>query len=227
MLWTVSGQSELYSRHRSLLTHQLLADTHLSARYFSQISLLHAGHPDTCDTTIYVPPLVFDRNLHHVPLPVRTADILWAGAGISSLYPGSRVCIPTSVYALSMKLVESVGGWDCGPEAIGEDMHMYVKCFFALSGHLTARVVYAAASQSNIGGDRTGIVAYVQCLQARYGQALRHMWGSLDTGYAVRQGVLMLYKHCWRTWIDTTLYLIDEKYVLLQSSKALDKSNTN
>lgn len=142
-----------------------------------------------------MPPLVFDRNLHHVPLPVRTADLMWAGAGISSLFPGSLVCIPTSVYSLPMTLAEHVGGWDAGPGAIGEDMHMYLKCFFALSGNLKSRIVYAAASQCNVSSGASGTVGYRRDLGARYKQAVRHMWGSMDSGYAIRQALDMLVRH--------------------------------
>ena len=172
-----------------------LADTHLSPRYFAEVAKCHLEFPETNAETIYVPPLVFDRNLHHVPLPVRTGDLMWAGAGLSSLYAGSSVCIPTSVYSLPMTLVERVGGWDTGPSAIGEDMHMYIKCFFALSGNVKARVVYAAASQCNVSSDLDGLKGYVDGLRARYGQALRHMWGSMDTGYAVRQSLGMVRTH--------------------------------
>lgn len=172
-----------------------LADTHLSSRYFSQIARMHVEFAETNETTIYVPPLVFDRNLHTVPLPVRTADLMWAGAGISSLYAGSTICIPTSVYSLPMTLVEHVGGWDTGPGAIGEDMHMYLKCFFALSGNLEVRIVYAAASQCNVSSDERGLLGFFTGLQARYKQALRHMWGALDTGYTIRQTVSMLQRH--------------------------------
>lgn len=171
------------------------ADTHLSWRYFAQIARMHLEYPQTNETTIYVPPLVFDRNLHTVPLPVRTADMMWAGAGISSLYEGSNVCIPTSVYSLPMTLVEHVGGWDTGPGAIGEDMHMYIKCFFALSGNLDVRIVYAAASQCNVSSDAGGLLGYLSGYQARYKQALRHMWGSLDSGYTIRQTAAMLKRH--------------------------------
>lgn len=156
---------------------------------------MHTEHAGTNETTIYVPPLVFDRNLHNIPLFVRTADMMWAGAGISSLQAGSTVCIPTSVYSLPMSLVEAVGGWDTDPGAIGEDMHMYLKCFFALSGNLNVRVVYAAASQCNVSADTKGIRGYYDGLVARYKQALRHMWGSMDSGYAIRETVKMVQRH--------------------------------
>lgn len=169
-----------------------IADTHLSSRYLSQIADLHFAHPHSQQRTIYLPPLVFDRNIHEVPLIVRTADIIWAGAGISSMYPGSSVCIPTSVYSLPLSLVEHVGGWDVDTGAIGEDMHMYLKCFFALSGHLVARTIFAPASQCNVGSADTGIRGYFDCVRSRYRQALRHMWGALDTGYTIRQFVQMI-----------------------------------
>lgn len=120
---------------------------------------------------------------------------MWAGAGLSSLYQGSRVCIPTSVYSLPMTLVEFVGGWDTGPGAIGEDMHMYLKCFFALSGNLKVQIVYSAASQCNVSSDVKGLKGYYDGLKARYRQALRHMWGSLDTGFAIRESVDMIDRH--------------------------------
>lgn len=173
-----------------------IADTHLSSSYFRQVAAMHTEHFRTNGTTIYIPPIVFDRNLHQVPLPVRTADMLWCGAGLSSLYDGSPVCIPTSVYSLPMTLVEQVGGWDTDPGAIGEDLHMYLKCFFALSGNLTIRIVYSAASQCNVSSDLKGIKGYFDGLNARYQQAMRHMWGSLDTGFAVRETCKMIQRHC-------------------------------
>nr|POF14946.1 hypothetical protein CFP56_71893 [Quercus suber] len=173
----------------------------------------HLEHPDTNATTMYVPPLVFDRNLHRVPLLVRTADLMWAGAGISSLYSGSKVIIPTSVYSLPMTLVEHVGGWDTDPGAIGEDMHMYLKCFFALSGNLNVQVVYAAVSQCDVSSDLKGLSGYFDGLNARYKQALRHMWGSLDTGYTIRQSVEMFTRHRNASSTHPELPLSAPKYI--------------
>jgi hypothetical protein len=63
---------------------------------------------------------------------------------------------------------------------------MYLKCFFALNGHLTTRTVTSPVSQTNVTGNgEIGIAGYAQGLLARYKQALRHMWGSLDSGYAL------------------------------------------
>ncbi|KAI7314121.1 hypothetical protein KC315_g11458 [Hortaea werneckii] len=195
--WAAKHACKEYGRdvYRNVVITTMDADTHLSPRYFSQIARRHVEGPEYNQTSIYVPPIVFDRNLHRVPLPVRTADLMWAGAGLSSLYAGSSVCIPTSVYSLPMTLVDRVGGWDTGPGAIGEDMHMYLKCFFALSGNLKVQLVQAAASQCDVSSDVPGLKGYLDGLNARYKQALRHMWGSLDTGYTVRKTIEMLDRH--------------------------------
>lgn len=152
---------------------------------------MHIAHPETANTTLYSAPIIFDRNAQNVPAIVRVADILWSAAGMSGLYKGSTIAPPTSVYSLPLELVDRVGGWDCDKEAIGEDLHMYLKCFFALNGNLTVRTVLSPVSQTNVtgGGRGKGLGGIVKDMQARYKQAQRHMWGALDTGYALRKVV--------------------------------------
>lgn len=179
---------------QDLLTISTIADSHLSSNYFSLITQMHLSAPETATKTLYSAPIIFDRNAHSVPAIVRVADILWCAAGLSGLYSGSTVAPPTSVYSLTLELIDRVGGWDCGSEAIGEDLHMYLKCFFALNGNLTSRTVLSPVSQSNVtGGGKEGVVGIYMDMTARYKQALRHMWGALDTGYALRKLV-----ECWR-----------------------------
>lgn len=152
---------------------------------------MHISNPETATTTMYSAPIIFDRNAHNVPAIVRVADILWCAAGLSGLYSSSTIAPPTSVYSLPLELVDRVGGWDCDREAIGEDLHMYLKCFFALNGNLTVRTVFSPISQSNVtgGGHGKGASGIVTDMRARYKQALRHMWGALDTGFALRKTV--------------------------------------
>lgn len=150
---------------------------------------MHTSHPDTCLTTLYAAPIIFDRNAHNVPALVRTADVLWCAAGMSGLYNGSVLSPPTSVYSVPLGLVDRVGGWDTDAEAIGEDLHMFVKCFFATNGNLTCRSIMSPVSQSNItSGSGGGIRGAALDIWARYNQAIRHMWGALDSGFALRQG---------------------------------------
>jgi hypothetical protein len=149
---------------------------------------MHLSSPETATTTLYSAPIIFDRNAHNVPAIVRVADILWCAAGMSGLYRGSTIAPPTSVYSLPLVLADRVGGWDCDSEAIGEDLHMYLKCFFALNGNLTVKTVLSPVSQSNVKGDGgEGINRIYNDMNARYKQALRHMWGALDSGFAARK----------------------------------------
>jgi len=57
-------------------------------------------------------------------------------SGISGIYPNSTIKIPTSAYSISMALATKVGFWDAGPQAIGEDMHMFIKALFDTKGHV-------------------------------------------------------------------------------------------
>jgi hypothetical protein len=177
-----------FSMRKNVIVTGIDADSLLSANFFDGITRLHLAHPDTATTTMYCCPIIFDRNAHNVPAVVRVADILWSAGGISGLYKGSNIAPPTSVYSLPLELIDRVGGWDCGAEAIGEDLHMYLKCFFALNGRLTTRTIYSPVSQSNVvDGSTSGLRGVYLDMRARYKQALRHMWGALDTGYAMRK----------------------------------------
>lgn len=68
---------------------------------------------------------------------------------------------------------------------------MFLKCYFETAGNIVSRVVYAPASQSNISSDlrTTDWRLILSIYHARYRQALRHMWGALDTGFAVRRTI--------------------------------------
>lgn len=79
---------------------------------------------------------------------------------MSNLYKGSPVKLPCSAYTVSMDLAVSVNFWDAGEEAIGEDLHMYLKCFFATRGHVIVKSIFSPASQCNIEGEGKGLVGW-------------------------------------------------------------------
>ncbi|CAH0049945.1 unnamed protein product [Clonostachys solani] len=194
MAWAARKLSVKYpiESRKNVVVTGIDADSHLSRNYFAQLTDMHLSYPETAPTTLYSAPIIFDRNAHAVPAVVRVADILWTAGGMSGLYRGSTIAPPTSVYSMSLELIDRVGGWDCGCEAIGEDLHMFVKSFFTLNGNLTCRTIVAPVSQSNVvGSGKGGIRGMFIDMQARYNQALRHMWGSLDTGYGMRRFVEM------------------------------------
>lgn len=158
------------------------------ADYFTEIRRIHHISPDSANA-VYVCPIIFDRNAHDVPVFVRVADILWACAGLAGFVPGAPIHIPTSVYSIPIGLAEDVGGWDGNATAIGEDMHMLIKVYFKSRGRLVTMPVYSPASQCNISSaiPTRGLARTLDTMRARWRQALRHMWGALDIGYAVRR----------------------------------------
>ncbi|KAK9312344.1 hypothetical protein V1524DRAFT_439590 [Lipomyces starkeyi] len=86
-----------------------------------------------------------------------------------------------------MTLARYVDFWDTGREAIGEDLHMYLKCFFQTGGRLDT--IYSPASHCNVEhGAMTPDMSIDQrwllSSQARFKLACRHMWGIIDSGYA-------------------------------------------
>ncbi|PWN32208.1 uncharacterized protein FA14DRAFT_127241 [Meira miltonrushii] len=134
---------------------------------------------------MFVPPTLFDRNGREVPVFTRVTDIFWSCAGIGGIYPSSSVKIPTSAYGTSMELARFCDFWDAGPEAIGEDLHYYCKAMFETKGNVHAVTIYSPASQMNVvgKGGSNSVTNYVNDMNARWTQAVRHMWGSLDFGY--------------------------------------------
>jgi hypothetical protein len=117
--------------------------------------------------------------------------MFWSIGVMSNLYASSPVKLPCSAYSLSMELARAVGFWDAGPEAIGEDLHMYLKCFFGTEGRVIVKSIFSPASQCNIEGNgKPGIRGFLSGISARYTQAKRHLWGSLDTGYSLRRAMV-------------------------------------
>ncbi|KAI9199280.1 uncharacterized protein BJ171DRAFT_427820 [Polychytrium aggregatum] len=164
------------------------ADTCFAEDYFTALTYHYAVAPkDRRDRMMFATSIIFDRNAGSVPLIVRTSDNIWATAVMSNLYEASSVKVPCSAYSVSMNLARRSGFWDPGPEAIGEDMHMFLKCFFATGGQLHVQPIYSPASQCNVQG-----ASYLGTMFARYGQGKRHLWGSLDTGYTLRRAISWL-----------------------------------
>ncbi|KAJ4204550.1 hypothetical protein NW759_014887 [Fusarium solani] len=184
LAWAVQQVSDRYplTIRKNIIVTGIDADSHLSRQYFALLDELHLSHPETALTTLYAAPIIFDRNPYEVPALTRVADILWGATGISGLYSGSTIAPPTSVYSLPLVLIDRVGGWDCDCEAIGEDLHMFIKCFFALNGNLNVQTILSPVSQTNVNGDGS----FLSDVAARYKQGLRHMWGALDCGYYIR-----------------------------------------
>jgi hypothetical protein len=108
---------------------------------------------------------------------------------MSNLYDNSPIKFPCSAYSLPLSLAKEVGFWDTDSQSIGEDMHMYLKCFFATNGQLKIQTIYSPASQCNVEGSTH---SWWDGIKSRYTQAKRHMWGCLDTSYSIRKTIFGL-----------------------------------
>jgi len=165
------------------------ADTHLTEKYFECLTYKYCiGTPDDQKRSLFAPTLVFDRNANRVPFVVRLADICWS-IGLMSNFQ-LPVKFPCSVYTVSMLLAKEVGFWDAGPAAIGEDLHMALKCWTSMKMNIRLIPIYLPASCSNVQAD-----TYVGSIKARFQQSKRHLWGALDFGYSVAR---ILSQQCWR-----------------------------
>jgi hypothetical protein len=199
----IAAATSADERHRQVFT-VIDADTHLQAAYFDELSVRYARFDAyTRQRVLFALPLLFNRNSADVPVFVRQVDAMWCSAGLSSIFPASDLKIPTSAYSVSAELAENAGFWDAGPDAIGEDMRasstslpsswtdmradMLCKLYFATSGTLRLEGIYSPASCLDVVGNAhgAGYRGYLGDMYARYGQALRHLWGSLDSGYVL------------------------------------------
>ncbi|KAK9312347.1 hypothetical protein V1522DRAFT_460481 [Lipomyces starkeyi] len=229
LAWATRTASRRYRilRHSNVVFTVVDADTHLLSSYFQAITT-HCALKGSDNFTMFIPPIVFDRNANNISPIVRCADIYWSAAGIAGLYETSQIRTPTSVYSVTMALARYVNFWDTGPEAIGEDLHMYLKCFFRTGGLLNTVPIYSPASHCNVEhGDATTNMTidrrWMLSSQARFKQACRHMWGIMDSGYATRHAISLIIGQSETTesCAEDDLAVADEKlslYLLENSS---------
>ncbi|KAJ3071856.1 hypothetical protein HDU98_004706 [Podochytrium sp. JEL0797] len=166
------------------------ADTCFAADYFTTVAYEYTNLDVYArKAAMFVPSLIFDRNSDEVNILVRVYDMSWSSAQMSYFLPGFPFKSAMSAYSVPMELARAVGFWDTTKEALGEDMHMTIKCTFATSGRLRVIPIYSPASQFNVCGDKPTMTS---SLYARLVQLRRHMWGLLDCGYTLRMGILWL-----------------------------------
>jgi len=191
--WAASRMADAAERYGHQILTIMDADTCFAADYFEAVTY-HFCTASSAQRRVmmFAPTIVFDRNLNDVPVFVRVTDMLWSICVMSGLYTDSPIKFPCSAYSVTMELAVGVGMWDAGPEAIGEDMHMYLKCWFSTRGKVIVKSIFSPASQSDIEGSGTGIGRWISGMFARFTQAKRHMWGSLDFVYALRRGIYAL-----------------------------------
>ncbi|KAI9029757.1 hypothetical protein CLU79DRAFT_884656 [Phycomyces nitens] len=130
---------------------------------------------------ILAPPIFFSRNCFKVPAAVRVTDITWSAMVMSNLSNSRGLSFPCSTYSLSMALAERVDYWDTDSDAVGEDMHMWLKCFFQTNGEVRTAPIYVPINLTNVQAN-----GYLANINARYVQAKRHYNGVADVAYTIK-----------------------------------------
>jgi hypothetical protein len=161
------------------------ADTHFINDYFACLSYKHATAIDR-NKVVWGIPISFYQNALEVPAAVRVTDMVWAITVLQQLSTGRSVRFPCSTYSLTMDLCNAVGFWDKGPEAIGEDAHMFLKVLFKTNGAARIETIYIPAGCYNVCDD-----SWLGSIRARYNQMYRHLWGTFDVAYIVQQSIIM------------------------------------
>lgn len=69
------------------------------------------------------------------------------------------------VHSLNLKLAHDIGYWDTWPDAIGEDMHMFIKCFLRTNGATRLHPIHAPINMTHVQGE-----GYIKSLCARFYQ---------------------------------------------------------
>lgn len=65
--------------------------------------------------------------------------------------------------SLSLKLAHDVGYWDTWPDAIGEDMHMFIKAFLRTNGATQMHPIHAPINMTHVQGSN-----WLRSLWARF-----------------------------------------------------------
>jgi len=157
------------------------ADTLIPGAYFAEVEARIQASMDDETRILCAPFHFFIRNAHEVPAAVRMTDVIWSMMVFQNLSNPTGAVFPCSTYSMTLDLVEEVGFWDPGPEAIGEDMHMFIKAFQRCN--VRGVPIYIPVLNTNI---QTG-KSYFHDLWARFGQATRHHLGVADLIFSMHR----------------------------------------
>ena len=85
---------------------------------------------------------MFAKNHYDVPIFTRIMD---DNSGFVNFVNSTSVFgtgFPLSNYVISFKTIKEIGYWDTIPDAIGEDFHTTIKCFWKRGGDFQVKPIY-------------------------------------------------------------------------------------
>jgi hypothetical protein len=164
--------------HRHVTITSCDADSVFHPSYFLCLTAKFATDPQRY-LRIWQAPVLFHNNVWRVPSFVRFGTAMAAIVQLAGLCDPQAKSFPMSTYSASLALVDGVGYWD--PDAIADDWHMFLKCFFRRWGRVAIEPIYLPVS-----ADATLAHGFWSTAVNRYEQVKRHAWGVCDLAYAIR-----------------------------------------
>ncbi|ORZ37474.1 hypothetical protein BCR44DRAFT_49111 [Catenaria anguillulae PL171] len=194
--WAVKKLDAHVQQLPTVQAHQVIltvvdADAGLSELYFNELEREMVENPShgavplvDPQFRVFCPPIFFARNPHQVPALVRATDVAWSVAFMQNLGSPRNLHFPCSSYSVTLPLAQHVGGWDTSADAIGEDMHMFLKCFYHTHGLAKATPIFVPVNLANVQAS-----TYLGSMGAKFTQVRRHLAGSADSLYAMRHAL--------------------------------------
>lgn len=147
------------------------ADSQFHPKYFSALTYGFLTNPAR-HRRFWHGAIWFYNNIWRIPAPVRvinTFHSVWRTA----ILVRRDLLIQTSVYSMSLKMLDEVGYWDV--DVIPEDYRVFFKCFFAFSGKVEVEPIFLP-----IYVDAAESTTYIKTLKNQYEQMKRWAWGVSD-----------------------------------------------
>ncbi|KAI9159219.1 hypothetical protein H9P43_008558 [Blastocladiella emersonii ATCC 22665] len=161
------------------------ADSVVPELYFCEVEreLASPKYPHQhAEWRFFVPPIFFGRNPDDVPAAVRATDAAWSCGLMQNLANARAMHFPCSTYSVTLPLAIRAHGWCTGRDAVGEDLHMFLKCFYVTATRARATPIWVPINLANVATDD----GYLADCKAKFVQAARHFSGSADSLFALR-----------------------------------------
>lgn len=154
------------------------ADTQWHAAYFTALTY-HFATDSQRYRRFWQAPIRYHANLDSLPAMMRLVNAYATAFELAFLSTQRWLSLPMSSYSLSLRLLETAGGWD--GDVIADEWHMFIKAYFAGEGDIRVQPIFLPFLASSATGETIR-----EATTNRYRQSLRHAWGSQEVGYLLR-----------------------------------------
>lgn len=108
--------------------------------------------------------------------------------------PSCSTCVCSR--SISLKLAHEIGYWDTFPDAIGEDMHMFIKAFLRTNGACHLYPIHAPINMCHVQGSNWIKSLWARFLQVR--EARQQAGAGQHTQQATITGAVLAALHTWQ-----------------------------